>query len=400
MELEAWWLIGLPIFFAAGWWASHVNNKKQMEQTRQLPKAYFKGLNFLLDAQPDKAIDALIDVARVDTGTVDLYFSLGHLFAQRGEIARAIRVYQSLLERSDLSENSRLKALHKLGLVFLQGGLFDRAEDCFKQLRNTDLHEVALQQLLFIYQSQQEWAQAIEVAQLMRRTTESETALTHFHCECAQQAIERSNYLEAEHEIDAALLLRPASIRALLLKARWYFAQARYAESNALLKQMAEQQPASHALIVGDIIKNYAALAELDAGLDYVYQLALDSGSVDVLNVWLAASDKHGGDMSQSMYKLYAVFVRHPSLNAFNQVLNQRLLVSSDEQSQQELKIIQTLIKKQVTQLSRYRCASCGFEAAHYYWQCPACTQWETYPPKRLEELESSLHSRSQMNSY
>ena len=121
MDFEAEWLLTLPVFFALGWLAARMNYKKQMAQTQKLPTAYFKGLNFLLDKQPDQAIDALIDVARVDTGTTDLYFTLGHLFAQRGEIARAITVYQSLLERADLHEQARLAALHKLGLVYAVG---------------------------------------------------------------------------------------------------------------------------------------------------------------------------------------------------------------------------------------------------------------------------------------
>ena len=37
--------------------------------------------------------------------------------------------------------------------------------------------------------------------------------------------------------------------------------------------------------------------------------------------------------------------------------------------------------------LQRYRCAACGFEAEHYFWQCPGCLGWDTYPPQRLEDL-------------
>jgi lipopolysaccharide biosynthesis regulator YciM len=399
MEFEAWWLIALPIFFGLGWLASAANNKKQMEQTRQLPKAYFKGLNFLLDEEPDKAIDALIDVARVDTGTVDLYFSLGHLFAQRGEIARAIRVYQSLLERADLPEGARQNALHKLGLVFLQGGLFDRAEECFKLLRDTDWHEVALQQLLLIYQSQQEWQQAIEVAEQMVRTPESELALTHFHCERASIGITQKDFTLAEREIGTALALRSQSIRALLLKARWYSSQDRHTEAVAQLKQLASEQPAATPLLVSDIMNVYEALGEPATGLQYLHDQALNTGSVDVLNAWLTAQEKHG-DASTTMQQLYPVFTKHPSLNALDKVLKQRLLITTDEPVQQELKAIEGLIKKQVLQFSRYRCASCGFEAARYYWQCPACTRWESYPPKRLEELEQAKHSRAQVNGY
>lgn len=399
MNFEAEWLLVLPVFFALGWLAARTNYQKQIAQTQKLPTAYFKGLNFLLDKQPDQAIDALIDVARVDTGTTDLYFTLGHLFAQRGEIARAIAVYQSLLERADLPEQARLAALHKLGLVFLQGGLFDRAEECFKLLKGSQLHETALQQLLQIYQSQQEWAQAIDVAQQMKRTPDNEMTLAHFHCECAAHAMSKKNHLEAEREIAAALALRPTSIRALLLKANLHAAQSQHTQVVVLLKNLADTQPAAIALLVNDMMAAHEALGEPAIGLQYVYDQALTTGSVDVLNAWLTAQKKYG-DASQTMARLYAVFAQHPSLNALDKVLQQRLLSEPDVVAQQETSMIQGLIKKQVLQFSRYRCASCGFEAARYYWQCPACTRWETYPPKRLEELEQARHSRGQVNGY
>ncbi|MGL4768385.1 MAG: lipopolysaccharide assembly protein LapB [Formosimonas sp.] len=397
MDFEAEWLLTLPVFFALGWWAARLNYRSQMAQTRQLPRAYFKGLNFLLDQEPDKAIDELIDVARVDTGAIDLYFTLGHLFAQRGEIARAIRVYQSLLERADLPEKARLRALHQLGLVFLQGGLFDRAEHCFQTLRDTELHDVAMQQLLLIYQSQQEWRAAIEVAQHMPRTPDNATALLHFHCECALAAMKQNNHVQAESEISAALALRPNSVRAQLLQAQSQMAQGKPAQAVRLLSELAAKQPDAYPLLVNDLLAAHKALGEPEVGVRDVYAQALATGSVDVLNAWLAAQDPAS---AQTGAQLEAVFARHPSLNALDKVLQQRLQHDSDEAAQQETRAMQGLIKKQVQQLSRYRCASCGFEAAHYYWQCPACTRWETYPPKRLEELEQAKRSRGQVNGY
>ena len=167
MEFEIEWLLVLPLFFALGWLAAQWDSRKRAQESKKLPKSYFQGLNHLLDQEPDKAIEALIDVTRVDTGTVDLYFALGHLFTQRGEVERGIRVYQSLIDRPDLSEAPRLSATFKLGNAFLSGGLFDRAEQCFIQLIGTP-HEVeARQQLIHIYQSQQEWQQAISMVQAL-----------------------------------------------------------------------------------------------------------------------------------------------------------------------------------------------------------------------------------------
>lgn len=398
MDIEAWWLLTIPLFFALGWLARAAEAKKQIEQTKTLPKSYFKGLNHLLNEEPDQAIDALIDVARVDTGTIDLYFALGNLFTQRGEIERSIRVYQSLLERADLPQSARGMALNKLGAAFLNGGLYDRAESTYKTLleeNDPKLKEQAQSQLLYIYQSQQEWQQAIDVASGMSVTPDQVMAVSHFHCELAEEAISRGDFLVAERELSAALRLRPESVRAHILKGRWYVAQNRVEEGLAVWMTLSEQQPNVAALIAPDVMQAYEKLGRPQEGLAYLHQQLMQTGSVDVLNLWLAAYEKYGQPELLSQ-ELHRVFETHPSLNALDKLLTQRIKYDPAPENNEDA-LVQQLIKKQVQQLSKYQCAHCGFEASRYYWQCPACTRWESYPPKRIEELNKRERSRMQM---
>lgn len=422
MEFEIEWLLVLPLFFALGWLAAQWDSRKRAQESKKLPKSYFQGLNHLLDQEPDKAIEALIDVTRVDTGTVDLYFALGHLFTQRGEVERGIRVYQSLIDRPDLSEAPRLSATFKLGNAFLSGGLFDRAEQCFIQLIGTP-HEVeARQQLIHIYQSQQEWQQAISMVQALKDGMQPELvqvsnvpivdkhnsqalmlslSLVHFHCELALEAMRRQDWAVAETEIQAALSERPNSIRAQSLRGQWYAQQQRHAEALGVWQGLAQAQSEAIPLLVNDMMKSYVELNRSAEGVEYLYQQALDTGSIDVLDAWLIAQNQYG-DGTQSLSRLDQLFTRHPSLNALNQLLNARIkeeeVGTEDERAKAAL--IRGLIQNQVKQLSRYRCTHCGFEAAHYYWQCPACTRWETYPPKRLEEIQHIKRSRNNPNNY
>lgn len=422
MEFEIEWLLVLPLFFALGWLAAQWDSRKRAQESKKLPKSYFQGLNHLLDQEPDKAIEALIDVTRVDTGTVDLYFALGHLFTQRGEVERGIRVYQSLIDRPDLSEAPRLSATFKLGNAFLSGGLFDRAEQCFIQLIGTP-HEVeARQQLIHIYQSQQEWQQAISMVQALKDGMQPELvqvsnvpivdkhnsqalmlslSLVHFHCELALEAMRRQDWAVAETEIQAALSERPNSIRAQSLRGQWYAQQQRHAEALGVWQGLAQAQSEAIPLLVNDMMKSYVGLNRSAEGVEYLHQQALDTGSIDVLDAWLIAQNQYG-DGTQSLSRLDQLFTRHPSLNALNQLLNARIkeeeVGTEDERAKAAL--IRGLIQNQVKQLSRYRCTHCGFEAAHYYWQCPACTRWETYPPKRLEEIQHIKRSRNNPNNY
>lgn len=137
MEFEYWWLLTFPLFFSLGWLAARIDIKHVLSESRRLPASYFQGLNFLLNEQTDKAIEAFIEIAKADNETVELQFALGSLFRRRGEVERAIRMHQSLLVRSDLEEEKKLTAMNELGQDYLKAGLLDRAEQVFSELQQT-----------------------------------------------------------------------------------------------------------------------------------------------------------------------------------------------------------------------------------------------------------------------
>src|SRR5258705_13663096 len=126
MEFEFWWLIGFPIFFGLGWLAARVDIKQLLTESRALPTSYFRGLNFLINQQPDKAIEAFIEVVKVDPQTVELHFALGSLFRRRGEVERAIRMHQNLVDRPDLAPERKLAALFELAQDYFKAGLLGR----------------------------------------------------------------------------------------------------------------------------------------------------------------------------------------------------------------------------------------------------------------------------------
>src|SRR5215212_4258560 len=161
MDFEYWWLLALPLFFALGWLAARIDIKQLVSESRALPLSYFKGLNFLLNEQPDKAIEAFIEVVKVDPQTVELHFALGGLFRRRGEVDRAIRMHQNLLERADLAQDQKLNALFELAQDYLKAGLLDRAEELFDKLRESTHAEASLKFLLEIYEQEKEWKKAI-----------------------------------------------------------------------------------------------------------------------------------------------------------------------------------------------------------------------------------------------
>src|SRR3954469_18711823 len=162
--VQLWWLIGFAIFFVLGWLAARGDIRQVVHEARSLPRSYFKGLNFLLNEQPDKAIEAFIEVVKVDPETIELHFALGSLFRRRGEYDRAIRMHQNLLERADLGAEQKVTALAELGQDYLKAGILDRAEEVFRKLEQSKQSAAARSHLLEIYEQEKDWGRAIEMA--------------------------------------------------------------------------------------------------------------------------------------------------------------------------------------------------------------------------------------------
>src|SRR5205814_2468852 len=183
--VQLWWLIGFAVFFVLGWLAARVDIRHVVHESRALPRSYFKGLNFLLNEQPDKAIEAFIEVVKVDPETIELHFALGSLFRRRGEYDRAIRMHQNLLERADLGEEQRLNALLELGQDYLKAGILDRAEEVFKKLAPTRHAIAARRHLLEIYELEKDWTRALAMAREIGPEVAGPRQMAQYHCELA-----------------------------------------------------------------------------------------------------------------------------------------------------------------------------------------------------------------------
>ena len=212
MEFENWWLLAFPLFFVLGWLAARIDIKQLVTESRTVPNSYFRGLNFLLNEQPDKAIEAFIEVVKLDPETIDLHFALGGLFRKRGEVDRAIRMHENLLERETLDQESRLRALAELGQDYLKAGLLDRAEDVFQRLLNSSYEAMARQSLLEIYVQEKDWNKAIEAAEVLgkRSSKPMHMDIAHFHAELALLDAVKGDSAAAHQHLQKALEINRA----------------------------------------------------------------------------------------------------------------------------------------------------------------------------------------------
>jgi lipopolysaccharide assembly protein B len=378
-----WLLLGLPVAFALGWLASRFDVRQWKREQRDSPKAYFKGLNLLLNEQQDKAIDAFIEAVQHDPDTSDLHFALGNLFRRRGEYERAVRVHQHLLGRADLPRAERDRAQHALAQDFLKAGLLDRAEEAFRALEGTAYDTEARLALLGIYERSRDWRAAVDVAQRLERTGTGSFAsrIAHYWCEIAHEADLRDHDADAQDALARARGAAPQAARAVVLLGHRLARQGRHREVFELWSELLARQPQAFNLVAVEFARAALACGERDRALQQLLALHRRSPTMDLLHA-LAILDT---DATAQRERLLSYLSLLPTLSAAQELL-QRHAVNSHPLTRAEAEGLQSAIGRAAKPLQRYRCAACGFDAQQYFWQCPGCLGWDTYPPQRLED--------------
>lgn len=389
MDLDYWWLLLIPVVFGLGWMAARFDVKHLLSESANLPRSYFRGLNFLLNEQPDQAIDAFIEVVKLDPETTELHFALGNLFRRRGETERAIRVHQNLLNRDGLPEVEREHALFELGQDFLKAGLLDRAEDTFKAFNSGPFAIDAQRCLLTIYEIEKDWAHAIAMAEKLETTSGKpyRKEIAQFHCERAQEALQRKDAAASAQELTLAREVNPANVRATMLAGDVEMAAGNPARAIELWRQVESQSAAHLPLVVERLIKGYTALGQDADGARLLMQYLEKYPSNDLLDISYAYIAQHiGNDAAHELVR--AQMQKAPNLAGMSRLLESQV-ATAEEPRRGELELMRNLIRQRTKNLPRYTCQSCGFRARLFYWQCPGCSGWETYAPRRVEPMAS-----------
>jgi lipopolysaccharide assembly protein B len=353
------------------------------------PESLFRGLNLLLNDQPDRAIDAFISVARADPETVELHYALGNLFRRRGEFDRAVRIHSYLLSRSDLPATERGNALNELAQDYLKGGMLDRAESSYQELVEDRRHCFeALRALLRIHSMERDWQRAIECARRLEREAgeNHRAAIAHFHCELAEQALAKKALAEAKACIEEALVANRASVRASILAGDLASSEGNLNAAMEYWMRIPTDAPEFLPLVADRLSAAMDQLGRRAEAMNLLRRELLDHPSIDLLDLAYRRSQAWEGEAPAETL-LRDELKRHPSLLGFERLLAIR---AASAQGDRELELLRGLISVQARNLARYRCNKCGFRTKMFRWQCLGCANWDSYSPKRIEELEGS----------
>lgn len=374
----------LPVAAGYGWIMGRNSVRQaQRKQSSILSKHYYRGLNFLLSDQPDKAVDTLIKMINLDTGTVETHVAMGNFFRHRGELDRAIRVHQNLVSREELSESQQQLALKELGRDYILAGFLERAENVFLQLLDSEKHFLDAQQQLFnIYQTTKEWERAIELAENMINchgdSDELCARISHFYCEYANMQFRQNEIEKAEKSLQKAIISDEHAVRPWLMLGQFCIQQQQYDQAIDYLAQIPERDInwLSEAVPLiekcADEQNDYQKLSEI---LDKYWQ---QCASAYLAKANLMAKQ---GEIKQATEFLVEQLHHHPTMKGFKTLMGLYIEQNADLQSTDSLQKIKELVEEQLERRPTYRCVGCGFSGRQIHWLCPSCRKWGAVKP-------------------
>ncbi len=389
MEFEFWWLLALPLFFSLGWLAARVDLKQLLAESTALPAAYFKGLNFLITNQHDKAIEAFSEAVQANTESLELHFALGSLFRRRGEVDRAIHLHLNLLEKKELEPQQKLAVTAELAQDYLKAGLLDRAEELFESLNDDRYRQPALRALLEIYVREREWERAVKAATELERLSgvPFRTEISHYYCEMAVKSKLANDTHTARFELEQALNANKNCVRANVLLGDLVAEGGDHKVAISTWKRIEFQRPEYLGLIAPKIFSSFRALNQTKEGLALLQTYLQTYKLPSLLNVLYEATLAEEG--AESAVKLARnELIKKPSLNTLDQLLQARAIVETQQPTNgvaQDTQLMQQAVRHAIGNRSAYFCEQCGFKAKHHHWQCPACNAWEALPAEPAE---------------
>jgi lipopolysaccharide biosynthesis regulator YciM len=383
MMTHAAWLLFIPAAAAVGLIAGRRGGEMRGgARVSRLSNTYFRGLNYLLNEQQDKAIEIFLQIAEVDKDTVETQFAIGHLFRRRGEVDRAIRLHQSLVGRSGLSEEQRTRAVLALGEDYMRAGLLDRAETLFTDLVGMGvLAPQALKQLISIYQAERDWPKAIEHAEKLESVTGEAMGKTvsHFHCELAEKARLEGDVEETRRQIALAQEADSHSVRAGVIEGRLELSLGNDAAAIRAFERVARNDLEFLPEILAPLLGAYERRGEAARARGFLQEMIENYPGVSpVLALVQLIQRDEGIDAAQAF--LARQLLQRPSIRGESALIDLSLANPNDDPAER-LRSLKQITDQLVVRTASYRCQRCGFGTRAHHWHCPSCKSWGSIKP-------------------
>lgn len=374
-----WPAIGLAFLLGvvvARWLFRKISNRSGQKVNSE----YFKGLNFLLNEETDKAIEVFIKALEVDSETVELHLALGGLFRRKGQVDRATRIHQNLVARPTLTDDQRMQAVYELAQDYYKAGWLDRAENLFKELMGSDAYRaMAINGLCQIYQQEKEWQQAVDVLRRHKRGERNQYAkqVAHYFCELAQSAIDLNDFEQARKYLSNARSEDQSIARVNLLRGDLNFESGNFPKAIQCWQSLIANHPKLAQLVVAKMIMCYQEMGDERGLKQYLLDVSALPKDDETFDVWRESLVSALGQ-EQATAHIFAQVERQglsgPAASFLAEVADSNRLSDSFRAT-----LLTNLLAREKESKIEYTCVGCGFDTRAMYWFCPNCGEWESF---------------------
>ena len=377
-----WFFLLLPIAAISGWVVGRRGGERHRDsQVSRLSTTYFRGLNYLLNEQPDKAIELFLHIAELDKDTFETQVALGHLFRRRGEVDRAIRLHQALVQRQGLSDQQKVQALLALGEDYMRSGLLDRAETVFSDLVALDMRApLALRHLIHIYQAERDWDKAIENARRFEAATDEPMGklIAQFECELAERYRASGDEEGARAAVARAYQADANSVRAGMIEGRIEVEAGNDAFAIRAFERVARNDADYLPEVLPGLLSSYERVGDAPGARAFLAEMCEHyRGIAPVLALTRMVEADEG--VSAARAYLAEQLKDRPSVRGEAALIDLTLAEEVDPLA--TLRDLKHITDQLLVRNPSYRCTRCGFGARSHHWQCPSCKEWGTVKP-------------------
>jgi len=384
----------LPLAFYAGWRVARRKNSNVGNTKDQLSGKFVKGVNYLLNEEPDKALEVFLNYPEIDEYTAETYQLLGNSFRNRGEVDRALRIHQNLIARACLNNRQKQKAMYSLGQDFFAAGMLDRAESVFNELQNTiqttDHLSMAsvCTSLRIIYEQTQEWEKAIEATDCYRKynkdkknlnVIDTDSLIAHYYCELADESLKKGNIHDVERLINEAKRISKKSSRLMVLEADVFFHQNKYKKSLRKYLSIIQQDSRLFSLFFNKLEKSAVETNEVKTLINTLSRLYKKNKDKTVFEKIIYLSNKYDvKSVTLDQLIINGLTTNKLSIDSISKVADYINSEHSKIKPDAGLNIVSIALETYLEGLPSFRCNHCGYKMHDYIWRCPACNDWDT----------------------
>ena len=378
--------VGMGIFHTGHRLGREEEARRHGEREQEKGAAfYFRGLNYLLTDEPDKAIEEFIKVVRINSETVEIHLSLGNLFRARGEVGRAIRIHQNIIARPNLSVHNRTSALFALAEDYRQGGFVDRAVEAYRRVLRVDPnHEKALSGLQALHENEGRWDLALEVLQRLKQVTGKDDTRREAHIRVQiglelQGEATAGNQRLAMENFQAAIAVFPGCVEAYRLLGHAQMGEGKTRNAIKSISTLKKTRPSHFFLLINSLSQAYGRMGD-EAGFVKCITEAVDapSASARLLTRWSQMLIDRG-ELEEAARVLRKGVARYPgSAGIARQMI---LLLAKRDRCQEAVGVAERCLDHLNARQPVFQCSYCGFKSQDIYWKCPQCHNWDMMEP-------------------